>query len=326
LLVALGGPVYKGAAPASTDEPPVPVAQSRHLSSMTGFARREGGDAKVTWSWEIKSVNGRALDIRCRIPAGYERLEAAARETAPKHCARGNLTVALSVSRPEAGPNLRVNRDLLDQLVRLAGELETRADAKNLAPARLDGLLGVKGVLEVADLEESSEDSDARIAAMQRDLEAALKDLAATRRAEGKHLRTAVEGHLRTIEALTAKAAACAEAQPEALRARLKSQVEELLENVPGLPEERLAQEAALLATRSDVREELDRLRAHVAAAEELIQGGGTVGRRLDFLCQEFNREANTLCSKASDVELTRIGLDLKSAVEQLREQVQNIE
>jgi uncharacterized protein (TIGR00255 family) len=293
---------------------------------MTGFARREGGDAKVTWSWEIKSVNGRALDLRCRIPAGYERLEAAARETAPKHCARGNVTIALSVSRPEAGPTLRVNRDLLDQLVRLAGELEAETGGGTLAPARLDGLLGVKGVLEVAELEESSEETDARIAAMQKDLEAALKDLAAMRRAEGKHLRKAASAHLGAIEALTAKAAASAEVQPEARRARLKALVEDLLATVPALPEDRLAQEAALLATRSDVREELDRLHAHVAAAKELLDGGGAVGRRLDFLCQEFNREANTLCAKASDVELTRLGLDLKSAVEQLREQVQNIE
>jgi uncharacterized protein (TIGR00255 family) len=293
---------------------------------MTGFARREGGDAKVTWSWEIKSVNGRALDLRCRIPAGYERLEAMARETAPKHCARGNVTIALIVSRPEAGPSLRVNRDLLDQLVRLAGELETQADGKSLAPARLDGLLSVKGVLEVAEVEESSEEIDARVVAMQTDLEGALKDLTAARRAEGKHLKKVAETHLRSIEELTDKAAASAEAQPEALRARLKSLVEELLQAVPALPEDRLAQEAALLASRSDVREELDRLRAHVAAAKELIHGGGTVGRRLDFLCQEFNREANTLCSKASDVDLTRLGLDLKSAVEQLREQVQNIE
>jgi uncharacterized protein (TIGR00255 family) len=293
---------------------------------MTGFARREGGDAKVTWSWEIKSVNGRSLDLRCRIPNGYELLEAAAREAAPKHCARGNVSIALSVGRAEAGPNLRVNRDLLDQLVRLAGELESRVDGKTLAPARLDGLLGVKGVLEVAEEEESGDETEARVAAMRKDLQTALKDLSAARRAEGKHLKAAVETHLQTIEELTEKAAASAEAQPEALKARLKSLVEELLEAVPALPEDRLAQEAALLAARGDVREELDRLRAHSAAAKELLEGGGTVGRRLDFLCQEFNREANTLCSKASDVELTRLGLDLKSAVEQLREQVQNIE
>jgi len=293
---------------------------------MTGFARREGGDAKATWSWEIKSVNSRSLDLRCRIPAGYERLEAVAREAAPKHCARGNVTVALTVSRAEAGPKLRVNRDMLDQLVRLAREVETQGVGKALAPARLDGLLAVKGVLEVAEEEEPSEETEARLAAMQKDLNAALTDLVAARRAEGKHLRAAAETHLRAIEDLTAEAAASAESQPEALKARLKARVEELLEAAPALPEERLAQEAALLAARNDVREELDRLKAHSVAAQELLDGGGTVGRRLDFLCQEFNREANTLCSKASDVELTRLGLDLKSAVEQLREQVQNIE
>ena len=293
---------------------------------MTGFARREGGDAKVTWSWEIKSVNGRSLDLRCRIPNGYEPLEAAARESAPKHCARGNVTIALTVGRAEAAPNLRVNRELLDELLRLAGELEAKAEGKALAPARLDGLLGVKGVLEVAEEEDSGEETAARLAAMAQDLQGALADLTAARRAEGKHLKAAVEAHLQTIEELTAKAAASAEAQPEALKARLKAQVEELLEAVPALPEERLVQEAALLAAKGDVREELDRLKAHSAAAKELLDGGGTVGRRLDFLCQEFNREANTLCSKAAEVELTRIGLDLKSAVEQLREQVQNIE
>ena len=221
------------------------MAEPRNLASMTGFARREGGDAKVTWSWEIKSVNSRSLDLRCRIPAGYERLEAAAREIAPKHCARGNVTVALTVGRAEAGPNLRVNRDLLDQLVRLAQEVETQADGQALAAARLDGLLAVKGVLEVAEEEESSEETEARLAAMQKDLDAALKDLVAARRAEGKHLRAAAETHLRTIEDLTAKATASAEAQPEALKARLKAQVEELLEAAPALPEDRLAQEAA---------------------------------------------------------------------------------
>ena len=161
---------------------------------------------------------------------------------------------------------------------------------------------------------------------MQGDLEAALDDLVAARRGEGTHLKAAVEAHLTTVATLTAAAAACAATQPDALRERLKTQVEALLDSVPALSEDRLAQEAALLIARGDVREELDRLGAHVAAARALLAEGGTVGRRLDFLCQEFNREANTLCSKSSDVGLTRIGLDLKSAIEQLREQVQNIE
>lgn len=293
---------------------------------MTGFARREGGDARVTWSWEIKSVNGRSLDVRCRVPSGHERLEAAARAALPKACARGNVSIALSVGRGDVAPGLRVNRDLLDQVIALAGELETSLGSGRVAPPRLDGLLAIRGVLETANEDEPAEETAAREAAMQGDLEAALDDLVAARRGEGTHLKAAVEAHLTTVETLTAAAAACAATQPDALRERLKTQVEALLDSVPALSEDRLAQEAALLIARGDVREELDRLGAHVAAARALLAEGGTVGRRLDFLCQEFNREANTLCSKSSDVELTGIGLDLKSAIEQLREQVQNIE
>ncbi|MEE9480415.1 MAG: YicC/YloC family endoribonuclease [Kiloniellales bacterium] len=302
------------------------MSKSRPLASMTGFARREGGDARVTWSWEIKSVNGRSLDVRCRVPSGHERLEAAARAALPKACARGNVSIALSVGRGDVAPGLRVNRDLLDQVIALAGELETSLGSGRVAPPRLDGLLAIRGVLETANEDEPAEETAAREAAMQGDLEAALDDLVAARRSEGTHLKAAVEAHLTTVETLTAAAAACAATQPDALRERLKTQVEALLDSVPALSEDRLAQEAALLIARGDVREELDRLGAHVAAARALLAEGGTVGRRLDFLCQEFNREANTLCSKSSDVGLTRIGLDLKSAIEQLREQVQNIE
>ncbi len=302
------------------------MSKPRPLASMTGFARREGGDARVTWSWEIKSVNGRSLDVRCRVPSGHERLEAAARAALPKACARGNVSIALSVGRGDVAPGLRVNRDLLDQVIALAGELETSLGSGRVAPPRLDGLLAIRGVLETANEDEPAEETAAREAAMQGDLEAALDDLVAARRGEGTHLKAAVEAHLTTVETLTAAAAACAATQPDALRERLKTQVEALLDSVPALSEDRLAQEAALLIARGDVREELDRLGAHVAAARALLAEGGTVGRRLDFLCQEFNREANTLCSKSSDVGLTRIGLDLKSAIEQLREQVQNIE
>jgi uncharacterized protein (TIGR00255 family) len=293
---------------------------------MTGFARREGGDARVTWSWEIKSVNGRSLDVRCRVPSGHERLEAAARAALPKACARGNVSIALSVGRGDVAPGLRVNRDLLDQVIALAGELETSLGSGRVAPPRLDGLLAIRGVLETANEDEPAEETAAREAAMQGDLEAALDDLVTARRGEGTHLKAAVEAHLTTVETLTAAAAACAATQPDALRERLKTQVEALLDSVPVLSEDRLAQEAALLIARGDVREELDRLGAHVAAARALLAEGGTVGRRLDFLCQEFNREANTLCAKSPDVELTRIGLELKSRIDQLREQVQNIE
>ena len=302
------------------------MAKTRPIASMTGFARREGGDERATWAWEVKSVNGRSLDLRCRLPSGYERLEPAVRAALPDHCARGNVNLTLTVQNAGVSLDLKVNRDLLQQVVALAGDLEGAHGGAAVAPPRLDGLLALRGVLETVEQAETPEEAAAREAALGADLEGALEGLVEARRAEGAHLKAVAEGHLAAIEDGVARAAACAAARPDALRARLKAQVEELMEQVPALPEERLAQEAALLAARGDIREELDRLRAHVVAARELLDGGGPVGRRLDFLCQEFNREANTLCSKSSDVELTRIGLALKSSIEQLREQVQNIE
>jgi uncharacterized protein (TIGR00255 family) len=290
---------------------------------MTGFARQEGGDGTVSWSWEIKSVNGKALDLRCRLPSGYEALEPMARAAAAERCARGNLQVGLAVDTSDRPLRVRVNQALLDQLLELAETLKGRAGAD--AP-RLDGLLALRGVVEAVEEEEDPEARAAREAAMAADLGLALDALVEMRRAEGARLRDVVEGHLSNMAELVGQAAACASAQPEALRRRLKERVEELLAASPALPEERLAQEAAVLITKADVREELDRLEAHLAAAGELLAAGGPVGRRLDFLCQEFNREANTLCSKAPDVELTRIGLELKGVIDQLREQVQNIE
>ncbi|MHA1151081.1 MAG: YicC/YloC family endoribonuclease [Alphaproteobacteria bacterium] len=290
---------------------------------MTGFARHEGGDGTLTWAWELKSVNGKNLDLRCRVPSGYEALEVAARATAQAHCTRGNLQLSLTVNRGQVPVKLQVNREILDQLLGLMRELEGEVRAE---PPRLDGLLAVRGVLEAVEEEETKEQMDVRTAAMEEDLVLALEALTAMRRAEGQRLKAMADGHLAEIERLTAAAGETAAARPEALRARLKAQVEELLEAAPALPEERLAQEAAVLAAKADVREELDRLNAHVAAAHDLLTEGKAIGRRLDFLCQELNREANTLCSKSQDVTLTRIGLDLKAVVDQLREQVQNIE
>jgi uncharacterized protein (TIGR00255 family) len=290
---------------------------------MTGFARQEGGDGTISWSWEIKSVNGKALDLRCRLPSGYEALEPVVRAAAAEHCARGNLQVGLGVDTSDRPLRMRVNQALLEQLLELAQSLKDKAGAE--AP-RLDGLLALRGVVEAVEEEEDAETRAAREAAMGADLRLALDALVEVRRAEGARLQGVVEGHLSNMAELVGRAAASAAAQPEALRRRLKERVEELLAASPALPEERLAQEAAVLITKADVREELDRLEAHLAATRELLAAGGPVGRRLDFLCQEFNREANTLCSKAPDVELTRIGLELKGVIDQLREQVQNIE
>ena len=257
------------------------------------------------------------------MPAGYEVLDATARGTVPKYCTRGNLQISLSVDRSATPVQLKVNHELLGQLLSLSSEIESEVKT---APPRLDGLLAFRGVVETIEEKETAEELQTRTTAMEKDLVGALEALAGMRRSEGKRLETMIAGHLKQIEGLVADAAGAEAARPEALRARLQAQVDELLDMSPALPEERLAQEAAILIAKSDVREELDRLRAHIAAARDLIGEGGAVGRRLDFLCQELNREANTLCSKSWDVALTRIGLDLKSTVDQLREQIQNIE
>lgn len=296
------------------------------VASMTGYARAEGHDAQVSWVWEAKSVNGRGLEIRCRLPSGHDALEVAAREACNRKLKRGNLQLSLNVHRVADAPALRVNQELLDQILTLVDNIG--AAHQNIAPARWDGILSIKGVLEPAETEE--EDAEAtrttRETAMKATLETALDQLAAMRAAEGARIGAVLVGQLDEIAQLAEKAGATAALRPETLRERLRHQVATVLDAVPSLPEERIAQEVALLAVKADVREELDRLRAHVAAARELIAAGGAVGRKLDFLSQEFNREANTLCSKASDVELTRIGLDLKAVIDQFREQVQNIE
>ncbi|WP_420348701.1 YicC/YloC family endoribonuclease [Pelagibius sp.] len=299
------------------------TGQSAVVHSMTGFARQEGGDEGVAWAWEIRTVNGRSLDVRSRLPGGYEALDPIIRKAVAAACSRGNAQVNLVVKRSEAAQAWQLNEDLLQQILEVMERLRSRLDA---APPRLDGLLGLRGVLEPVEEEESTERRDARFRRIEADLQAALGALVAMRSEEGLRLAELAQGHLQSIETLCEAAAACAATQPDALRQRLREQLDLLLAETSGVAEDRLAQEAAILVSKADVREELDRLAAHIEAARDLLREGGTIGRKLDFLCQEFNREANTLCSKSADVELTRIGLDLKSAIEQLREQVQNIE
>lgn len=294
------------------------------VSSMTGFARAEGRDDSLQWIWEVKSVNGRTLDTRCRVPSGMDGLEPVARAAVAERMRRGNVTVSLTLARGAAPPTVRINREVLARLLEVVKELQESIDA---APPRLDGLLAIRGVVEV--IEDELEDEALRQLRFDRiaaTLSEALDALCRMRAAEGARLAALIAGHLDEIERLRNAAADTAAAQPEALRERLRNQVAALLEASPALPEDRLAQEAALLIAKSDVREELDRLAAHISAARDLLNEGGAIGRKLDFLCQEFNREANTLCSKSADVQLTRIGLGLKAAIEQLREQVQNIE
>jgi len=294
------------------------------IASMTGFARVEDSRDGVSWAWELKSVNSKSLDLRLRLPPGFDHLEPALRGSLGQRIKRGAVSATLSLAREAgAGGGLRVNRAALDQILALADELTGKIEA---APPRLDGLLALRGILEPAGEEETPASREALGAAFLAGWESALGRLVAVREAEGARLETVLRERLAEMASLAAAAEASAAAQPDAIKARLRSLVAALLEASPALPEERLAQEAALLVARADIREELDRLAAHLAAAQDLLREGAAIGRRFDFLCQEFNREANTLCSKSADVELTRTGLALKAAIEQLREQVQNIE
>ncbi|MGO1117131.1 YicC/YloC family endoribonuclease [Rhodovibrionaceae bacterium A322] len=299
------------------------MTSAAKLASMTGFGRAQGGDERLSWSWELKCVNGRGLDLRFRLPYGWESLELPARQKASKLFKRGNFQMALALRSGSGPAQLQINRELLDQVVAVARDL---ADEMDAAAPRVDGLLSIRGVVETVEDGDDEALRAEREKAILADFETALASLQKAREDEGTRLAALVESHLADIEGLIAEAEAHTALQPESQRQRLKDMVATLLEANAALPEERLAQEAALLITKADVREELDRLIAHVAAARELLAEGGPMGRKLDFLCQEFNREANTLCSKSPDVSLTRIGLDFKSSIEQLREQIQNIE
>lgn len=293
------------------------------LASMTGFARAQGQAEGVTWVWEVKSVNGRGLDVRGRLAAGAEHLDGAVRQACAHHFKRGNLSVQLTLTRTDGQANLRLNRDLLDRLIRLHDEFKGRVDG---APPRLDALLGVRGVIEAGDEIETEEVRAARDAILLKSLETSLDRLESARRDEGARLTPVLVGLIDEIERLVDDAEANAALQPAQIKARFQAQIGELMGQIPLPGEERLMQEVVLLAAKADVREELDRLKAHIGSARQMLAEGGAIGRRLDFLCQELNREANTTCSKAADLALTRTGLALKSAVEQLREQVQNVE
>ena len=292
------------------------------LASMTGFARSAGSSDGLAWAWELRSVNGRGLDLRLRLAPGFDALEPALREAAGRVLKRGNVTANLTAKRDEA-TRLAPDPAALEQVLALASALAARiADAP---PLRAEALLALPGVLRPAAAEEGAM-TEPQLAAVRAGFAAALDDLVAARRGEGARLDAVLSTLLGEIAVLHATATAQAADQPAAHRARLMDNLAELLREAPSLPEERIAQEVALLAARSDVREELDRLASHIAAARALLAEGAQVGRRLDFLVQEFNREANTLCSKSASVTLTATGLALKSAIEQLREQVQNIE
>ena len=288
---------------------------------MTGFAHAEGEADGISWIWEVKSVNGRALELRLRLPAGFEPIEPQLRAALAQRCRRGNISANLAVTRLTP-PVIRINRAMLAQIVALLRELSGEIDA---APPRLDGLVGMRGVIETVE-DDPDDIVEARRAAVLAGWSVALDRLAAARSEEGARLAAILADQRGALASLVEAASGCAAAQPTAIRARLETLLAELSGLAPSMPEERVAQELAMLVSRADVREELDRLRAHIAQIGDLFERGEAIGRQLDFLCQELNREANTLCSKSADIELTRIGLSLKAAIEQFREQVQNLE
>ncbi|WP_436641345.1 YicC/YloC family endoribonuclease [Microbaculum sp. FT89] len=293
------------------------------LASMTGFARVEGTFGDYRWHWEIRSVNGRGLDLRLRLPQGFDRLEPALRERAQKRLSRGSLSVNLQMHRAQAAGTVRINTDALDAVL---AACETLTATGKVEMPRADGLLALKGVVETEDQIEDEETRAALDKALLETFGDALGHLVEMRQSEGAHLAIVLAARMDEIEALAGEAGANPSRTPEAIEKRLADQVRTLLESAPALDPQRLHQEAVLLATKADIREELDRLNAHVEGVRALLSGTGAVGRKLEFLAQEFNREANTICSKSNDVALTRVGLELKSVVDQLREQVQNVE
>jgi uncharacterized protein (TIGR00255 family) len=293
------------------------------LKSMTGFARADGVHGDTGWHWEARSVNGRNLDLRLRLPSGFEALEIKTRALAQEKLARGNCTISLWVKREGGQLEIRLNEAALRQAQAVA---ERAQDMTGLKRARLDTLLGMRGVVEAVEGEESEEAQAALHQALLASLAAALDALVRARTEEGERLQVVIEKQLAAIGTLVQRTTSAAARQPAAIAARLGEQIARLAEPGSSLDPERLHQEALLLAAKADIQEELDRLRAHVAAAEELTRSDQPVGRKFEFLAQEFNREANTICSKAADIEISRTGLELKTVIDQLREQVQNIE
>jgi uncharacterized protein (TIGR00255 family) len=300
------------------------VAARSNLLGMTGFGRAEGQVGDVAWVWEARSVNGRNLDIKYKLPHGYEAIEPRIREGCASRFKRGSIQVSLSIKRDATNqsPSVRINHDMIAFYLAECAELIA---AGQIMPPRLDGLLHLRGVLETADVTEADDVKALRETAIHHGLEAALDHLLAERRREGEGLFEVFTQNFSRIDALIRQAEAAAEAQVLAIRDRVQKRASELLGEIPFDPQ-RLAQEAAALALKADVREELDRLGAHLVSAQTLLAQGGDIGRKLDFLAQEFHRESNTLTTKAAAMALTQVGLELKALVDQLKEQAANVE
>lgn len=294
------------------------------IKSMTGFGRADGTTDDIVWHWEVRSVNGRGLDVRVRVPPGQEVLDQAARKAVSGVLTRGNVNITLAVYRTLGATEIRLNEDVLRQVMAAGERARSLTGGGALG---LEAMLQIKGVLEIAEPDEAESDRERRHGEMLSGLEAALKEVVATRSGEGSKLAAVVSAHLDEIASLVERIANVPSRTPAEVSRRIGENIRRLLgEQGVSLDQDRLYQEAVLVAAKADVEEELQRLRAHVEAAREFLTKREPVGRKLDFLTQEFNREANTICSKANDIEVTRAGLALKAVIEQMREQVQNIE
>ncbi|WP_157015204.1 YicC/YloC family endoribonuclease [Mesorhizobium xinjiangense] len=293
------------------------------VQSMTGFARAAGEHDGSAFTWELRSVNGRGLEARVRLPQGFERLELAARQAIQKRFSRGNVQANLSHARVGPAGAPVVNEAFLKQVADLARHMQAEYGC---APPSADGLLALKGVLETPNGLEPQDGQGGLDKAVMQALDSALDALETARCSEGTALAKVVLQQVERIEALTQRVEKDPSREPEAIRERLAGQIKLLSDASDQFDEQRLHMEAVLLASKADIREEIDRLKAHVAAARSMLDEGGTIGRRLDFLAQEFGRESNTLCAKSNAASVTAIGLELKVVVDQLREQVQNLE
>ena len=291
---------------------------------MTGFARTAGTHEEWTWSWELKSVNAKGLDVRTRLPMGFDGLEVATRGNLSKMFKRGSITAALTLQQSGGATRYQINRQHLDALI-IEGKKIARENP-DFTPVTTDGLLSLRGVIEVEDDDAADQEPASLEKLLIESLNEAVVTLADTRVEEGARLAVVLTEFIDTLASLLDQVAKSAELQPDIIRERLKAQIADIVSDFDTLDPTRLEQEAAIIMTKADIREELDRFAAHIASVREMMDEGGAIGRRLDFLCQELNREANTICSKAHDTSVTRIGLDMKATVEQFREQVQNIE
>ncbi|MFC3050971.1 YicC/YloC family endoribonuclease [Kordiimonas pumila] len=293
------------------------------LNSMTGFSRSSGAGEGYRWNWELKTVNNKGLDIRARIPNFLDGFDITIKKQLSSALTRGSVFVSLSVESEEGDESFVINEGRLQSLLLLA---EKYADSKGLDKARLDGLLAIKGVVDLVGRDLTDDTRSSLEKALSKDLKLAISDLLANRADEGERMEAVLRSQLDEIASLAQAARQLTGDRLETMYARFKTQLNKLTQADTSITEERLAQELAIIAVKADIQEELDRLDSHILETEKLISSGNPVGRRLDFLCQEFNREANTLCSKSGDTNLTKIGIELKTVIDQFREQVQNIE